>query len=317
MAKIRGGDYKALLQVEDSFKQTPATPNAKVIKFSSFEFGLDIEHINDDTIAEKVLEGKPCKADIKSGGSISAILCLNDIGLWLKLLWGTPATTDNGDGTYSHVYTLSNTEPPSALLCLENSTASKFTRWHGVMLNSISLNMGESDGKITYELIGCDQESASGAWHAAATQLDRSRSCGKSGKVYDIDGGSTLGLVDTSSITITNDMEGISLLDGEKGYGDIITGQKAISGSSSILLDTNTNMLDHALSDTVKPMTLVIKSDNGTDQMHIHMPSVYFKEPKQSINTSKGIVQQIDWQAFDNGGGTQPTITLINQIASY
>lgn len=316
MATIKGSEYKALIQTEDAFRVTPDTPNAAQIKFSSFEFGKEPEYTDDDTIKEKALQDKPDYMDSVSSGTVSSILCLNDVGHWLKLLWGAPQTTDNGDGTFDHVYTLSTADRPSALVCLENATASKFIRWNGVMLNSMSFNLGETDQKVSYELMGCLQTLEGASWDVGADGLPKARACAKSGVVYDVDGASTLGEVSSTSINITNDLDGKKLVDGQEGYGQILLGQPVISGNASVLLTSNDSMVEHAISETSKPMTLVSKTRDGSAQMHIHLPAVMFKEPKLTVNSSAGIIQELEWVAHADGANV-PTITLINKIAGY
>lgn len=316
MATIKGSEYKALIQTEDVFRVIPDTPNATEIKFSSFEFGKEPEYVDDDTIKTQVLQDKPDYMDSVSSGTVSSILCLNDSGHWLKLLWGAPQTTDNSNGTYNHVYTLSTADRPSALVCLENASGAKFSRWNGVMLNTMSFNLGEIEQKVSYELMGCLQTLESASWDSSATELPKSRACAKSGIVYDIDGASTLGEVSSTSINITNDLQGQKLIDGQEGYGQILLGQPMVSGTASVLLASDDSMVEHAISETSKPMTLVSKTSDGSTQMHIHLPAVMFKEPKLTVDSSAGIIQELEWVAHAAGANV-PVITLINQVASY
>ncbi|WP_270375590.1 phage tail tube protein [Marinicauda sp. Alg238-R41] len=85
-------------------------------------------------------------------GSIVVPADLNQLGFWLTLLLGTPDTTDNEDGSWTHVFESGADTLPSATL----QRALGSGRWKiakGLMVNSIAFGLAKSeDGYRTFRL---------------------------------------------------------------------------------------------------------------------------------------------------------------------
>jgi hypothetical protein len=317
MPIINGRETQVLLQRNTgAYRAVPTPVGAFKMKISELDFGRDPQREEDPTVAtadplaEKMDEGNAIVA-----GSGSAILCLNDIGQWLSLLWGAPVTT--GLGPYTHTWTMDLTTPPDALLELGYTNAAKFEQWLGVILNKISWNVIEGNQSISLDLIGAVQTSPApvAAFDAAPTAYAKNRACAKGGKVYDVDGASTLGQITTASVDIGNDVEGQLVADGLEGYGAVLLGQRTIGGSLTALFDSGTTIFDHGQAHTSKPITLISQNKAGDNSLTLNVPNAEFDEPKHKINTSKGLVVEAGWRA--HAGGAAPTLVLVNDIASY
>ena len=310
-----GRNTQLLLQRESTFRTAPATPAAYLMKWSELEFGRDPQRAEDPTIQNTPLAVKKDPGDAVFGGSLKAILCLNDIGQWLTLLWGAPVTT--GTGPYTHTWTLDLAQRPSALMELGYLTASKYPRWLGVMLNTLSWDIKEADQSISMELMAGEEVTPepTTAFDAAPTSYAKNRAVSKGGEVYDVQGATTLGRVAKASVKISNDFEGQNVADGQDGYGEILVGQPSIEGSVSVLFDDTANIFDHARDHTSKPMTLISRNNDGSASLKLTLPAVEFDEAKHKIATSKGIIIDTNWRA--HADATAPTIELVNGIASY
>ena len=314
MTVRHGRDTQILLQRETSFRTAPGVPAAFEMKFSTVDFGRQQQRDDDPTINANPLAEKQTVGDETPGGSIKAKLDLNDAGQWLSLLWGTPDTS--GAGPYTHIFTVTLADRPSALLELGYLAAAKFPRWLGVMLDSMAWSVVDGDQSVDLNLIGATEVSPvpGAAFDAAPTAYANNYACVKAGDVYDVQGASTLGKIASADVTIANDLEGKALADALPGYGAILLGQPAIGGNISALFETGT-LFDHAFAQTSKAMTLVSKNAAGDASLTLNCPQVEFGEPKHSIQTSKGLVVETTWRAHK--AATPATIVLVNGIASY
>ncbi len=310
-----GRNTQLLLQRETTFRTPPATPAAYRMKWSELEFGRDPQRQEDPTIQNTPLAVKKDPGDEIFGGSLKAILCLNDIGQWFTLLWGTPVTT--GIGPYTHTWTLSLAARPSALLELGYLTASKYPQWLGVMLNTLSWDIKEADQSISMEFMAGEEvvPEPTAPFDAAPTSYAKNRACAKGGEIYDVQGASTLGRISKASVKISNDLEGQNVADGKDGYGEILLGQPSIEGSVTVLFDDGTNIFDHARDHASKPMTLISRNADDSARLQLNLPAVEFDEAKHKIATSKGLLVDTNWRA--HADATAPTLVLTNGISSY
>jgi len=314
---IRHGRNTQLLLQRNTgiYRAVPAPVGAFAMKFSEIEMGRDPQRQEDPTIQNTPLAVKKDDGEPTFNGSLKGILCLNDIGQWLSLLWGTPTTT--GVGPYTHTFTLDLSERPDALLQLGYLNASKYPQWLGLMVGSMSWDVKEDDQSFNVELMAGEETSPEPvtAFDAAPTAYAKNRAVSKRGKVYDIDGATTLGRITKASVSIANDNEGQNVADGTEGYGEVLVGQPAISGSVSVLFDDTVNIFDHGRDHTTKPMTLISANKAGDNWLKLILPAVEFGEIKHKVATSKGLVIDTEWSA--HADATPPTIELVNGIASY
>ncbi len=315
MAIRHGRNTQLLLQREATFRTAPSTPAAFLMKWTELEFGRDPQRAEDPTIQNTPLAVKKDCGDAVFGGSLKSILCLNDIGQWLTLLWGTPVTT--GAGPYVHTWTLGMAARPSALLELGYINASKYPRWLGAMLNTLSWDIKEADQSISMEFLAGEEVTPepTAAFDAAPTSYAKNRACSKGGEVYDVQGASTLGRVSKASIKIGNDFEGQNVADGKEGFGEILLGQPTIDGSVTVLFDDGTNIFDYGRDHTSKPMTLISRNDDDSASLKLVLPAVEFDEAKHKISTSKGLLVDTNWRA--HADTTAPTLVLTNGISGY
>lgn len=312
-------------QFETTYRTPPGAPATQLLKFSEIDLGQDADLQDNPTINNQALMDKRTEMDHVVSGKGKHILCLNDIGWWLKLLLGAPVTT--GAGPYTHVYTLSLADRPSALLelALTENDGAPSTRYHrflGILLNALSWNVLEKDQSFETELMGAVEVKPFpvAAFDAVPTaRMAISRACTKGGEVYDGANlaATTLGKISKASARIFNDLEGFALADGLEGYGHIQVGQPMIEGSLSALFETDT-LMDHALAHTSKGLKLVSKSADGAHSLKLDCANVEFDRPHIVIPTSKGLIADgIKWRAHHVDAAAAPTVTLINATAAY
>ncbi len=318
MAEVRHGrNTQLLLQRESTYRTAPGAAAAFSMKFNpGLKIGRNPVRVQDPTVKATPMEEKTDTADAMVTGGLSSILCLNEIGQWLTLLWGAPSTT--GAGPYTHVFTCDLNDRPSALMELGYLGApADYERWLGMMVSKLSWNVIEAEQNMSLELIGAEEvePAPTTPWDAAPTVYAKNRAQGRQGNVYDVVGASTLGDVVEASVEITNDLEGQTLADGLEGYGRVLVGQPAISGSARFILDTAEAIRDYGKNHTSLPLTLESKNAAGDASLKLILPAVEFEEMPHEIQSSKGLHIDTNWRAHSNAN--PPTIELVNSIPSY
>lgn len=305
------------VQTETAYRTAPGAPNVQLMKFSKVTMGREAELAEDSTINADPLMEKRDEMDSTGPISMESILCLNDIGTWLRMLLGPPVTT--GTGTYTHTFTLNLDDRPSALFELAVSESSPSTRFHrhlGVMLNSLEWDVRDAAQDIKAEFIGAIEVRPypGSAFDASPTALRaKNRACSKNGRVWD--GTDPIGDVAKATVRFENDLEGQLLADGQEGFGYVLLGQPKVSGTMDVLF-TPASLVDDALARTSKAMVLTSKNTAGTHTLTVNIPQAEFDVPRVAIETSKGIVVTgLNWMAHK--GGAPLTVVLVNGVASY
>lgn len=307
-----GRNTELLFQFENTFRQAP-TADAASLKFNEgLSFEPSIAYLDDPTVSADALAGKRDESDEAWSIKVPAIMCLNDIGYWLKLMLGNPSST--GSGTYTHTYTLDLAERPSALMEFGFLTANKRRRWLGCKGQTLSWGVKDGDGNISMDLIGAVQElpHPGSAFDGSPTRLAKDRACQAYGEISD--GGDTLGRVISTTIEIGCDHEGLSVADGNRGYGAIPLGLPYIKGSMRALLFDGSAM-DYAEDHTSRSLTLINRNSAGDHSLTGNLPAVEFDKPSYTHNTSKGLIVELDWRAHSDASA--PTFVLVNGVADY
>jgi len=314
MAIYHGRATELLAQKESVFRTAPTPAAAYKVKFDTLNIKDDEDYVPDNTLNGSTLAEKRDISDSKFSAQMNSILCLNDIGFWLSLLWGAPATT--GAGPFTHTFTLSLAERDSALLDLvyKGNTAI-YRRYLGFMLDEISWDVREGDQTMQMNFMGASQvlPNPTAAFDAAPTALAKARACRKGGEIFDVSGGNTLGRVSAGKVNIKNNLEGYTLADGSTGPGIFLLGEPEITGEMTAMMHDG-NLMQYAEDHTSRPLTLTVR-DNGTSSLALTLPAVEFDKPTQDIPSAKGLIQTVAWRAHNDA--VAPTLTLINGVASY
>lgn len=314
---FHGRSATLALQRSPAFRTPPATPGATLMPFHQSTFGRAPNRVEDPTMNGEALANKRDETDANVDGPLTSIFDLNTVGEWLCLLWGLPTTTAGTGDRYSHVFTLSLDERPSAMLEFAYNRE-RFHRFLGVMVNSLAWNVVDADQNLTINLVGGEEVKPrpSAAFDDNPSVIQKARACAKGGHVFDVEGASTLGDISGASVEITNDLEGQMLADNREGPGYFLLGQPAITGTLNGLFKGD-GLTDIARNHETRPLSLVSKSAAGTERLTLRLPMAEFDEPKQTIQSSRGIVHEIGYRAYGVPGGDRPTITLENAVESY
>lgn len=306
---------------ETSYRNPGSTPQSQILKFSTLEIGQEAVLEDDPTINANPLAEKRTEMDSSASATVNAIICLNEIGLWLKLLLGPPVTTGGGP-IYTHTYTLSLAARPSSWfeVTVGETPDQRLHRFLGVMLNQMSWDVMANAQSFTANLLGAVEvkpQPTTALDLTPSSRLAKRQACTKRANIFDVSGASTLGRISGCTIQWSNDLTPYSLADGQEGTGEITLGQPSVSGSISGLFENGT-LFDHALTHASKKLVIVQGDSSGTRSLTTTIQNIEFDRPKLQINTSKGlVVEGLPWRAHHVSGAAAVTVVLTNDIPAY
>lgn len=305
-----------------SLRDVPSTPAAIDLPFQEAEFNPNPVYTDNDTINAGALDYAQEKTDEAPTATMTVPYDLNAIGFFLKMLLGAPVTTGSG-GTYQHVFTFNNCPLPTALFeALQRvpcGTDVDRMRVLGMALNQMSWDPMAQKQNFSCEFIASmvvDPPPAAD-FDNAPTRLPALLAVSRSAVIADVIGATTLGQIVASQVTLNNRLEGMAVADGFSGYGQIIRTNKPMpSGSLTALWESGT-LYDHARTRVSKALRIVAKDASGAFSMTTLFPKVKFAQAAKPLNVRGGIRTQHSWVAHYEDGDADPTVTLVNQVASY
>ncbi len=102
----------------------------------------------------------PFQDVINVGGELAVPVDLRNIGIWLKAIFGTPTTTEDG-GVYTHTFESGKVSLPSYTLEVGLPEVPEFIRFLGVKADSIAFNFARSgEAQATISLLAQGETAA-------------------------------------------------------------------------------------------------------------------------------------------------------------
>jgi len=315
MAQARGYKGRLILDFETEFKTPPATPAGLVMPFNSVSVRSDRAKNRASTITGRRDPVNPFDGNLSVSGDVVVPVDGIVFGYWLKAMFGNPATTDNLDGTFTHVWKTGDNQP-SLVLEKEFPDIGVYAKHLGCKVSSFSMQVG-GDGELTASLgiEGATEELGGTPYDASPTSLSLSRFNNFQASIKE--GGATIATVVEASLSINFGLDTSVYTVGSQGTrGDIPEGMMEISGSIRALFDSMT-LLDKAINSTES--SLEITFDNGSEILTILVPELEYQRSTPGIDGPAGIYVDLPWQGYfdDNADGTSIKATLTNTKSSY
>lgn len=257
---------------------------------------------------------QPAPAMSEHGGQIVVPVCLNQIGDWLKMIMGAPATS--GSTNLTHVFTSGKLTLPTYTIEM-NPVASDFRQHVGVAARSFRLNLQDANGyqRAEIAMLGYGENllAATGAGTpTAARAYDPVKATGSA--VYL--GGTQIGVLMGLDLTYELGLIQDRYVDGSDNFGAAVLAEQAqISGSMRVRY-TGPTFDAAAVAETEQALEIrMIKSANNS--LVLNMPAVRLGRGGVQIDGPGGIEQSIPFRAAQTSLAAMLTATLKNQIASY
>lgn len=319
MAKVRavGSDARLLAGFEATYGIAPAAFTK--VQFKTSDLSEEKSLGEDPLLGEGRDASDPFYNRPTDAGNFDIPLDVRGSGFWLRGIFGDPVTTDNLDGTYTHVFTAGGDLPSMHFeIGHPKLTTPQYYLHAGAKLGGLTFELtdnGPANGQVS---VIAQSEIKNGATVDATPDtyiLDRFN---QSGGAIKIDG-SALGHVTGGSFSFDNSLEAITTIRDDGLIDGVDEGTAKTSGSVTVRHSTDATLIDAAENET--PVGLdysFTKAGASGFSITFSMPRVFLKKPKKSISGPGGIDLTIDWQASkDDTAGHALQITLLNDVESY
>lgn len=314
MARAYGWNAQLLLAEETEYGEMP-TNNYRKIPFISTTLDSEQNLVSSNVLGLGRDPTQPFQDVINVDGDMVVPVDVQNIGVWLKAIFGIPTKTENEDGSYTHAFESGKTSIPSYSLEVGLPEVPQFIRFMGVRANSIAFNFQRSgEAQVTLNLIGQGET-------GETTAIDTNPEVYKYTRVSQFQGfiksnGALLGNITAASATYSNNLEKIETIRNDGKVEAIDLGVASLSGSISARYGDNV-LLDKARAGTPVDIELGYQLSDKL-KLEIVCHEVYLPKPKRTIDGPNGIECSYDFQGAKNEEiGRMMTVKLTNDVEEY
>ncbi|WP_339774227.1 phage tail tube protein [uncultured Thalassospira sp.] len=325
MAKQRalGADATLLCAFETVYGTAPDGSGGGVyskMSFKSTAVGAEQPLGTDALLGQGRNAQDPYYEPVTVNGDIVVPVDLRGFGFWLKGVFGAPVTTDNADGTYSHVFTSGGVLPSlSVQTGFPALSVPVFNMVSGLKLGGFQIDMSRS-GPVNATLnnnIAQGETAAATSEDATPAEYELQRFSQGTGSVKL--GGSQLASVMAGSISFSNNLEAVETIRSDNKIDGADEGEATATGSVTLRYASDATVRDAVAAQTPVAMEFgwSIPGSEGY-ALTFSLPRVFLPKPKQSIDGPGGISAEYNWQAAnDPDDDYMLRATLVNDVESY
>ncbi len=310
MSRAYGSNATLLLKRETAYGTTPSG-NFIQIPFNSVSLGSEQGLIDDPVLGQGRDPLAPLQDVINDEGDITVPMDPRYLGLWLSGLFGDPASTDNLDGTFDHVFVSGIDSLPSYSLEVGMAQVPAFFMHGGVVLNSIALDFqrsGAAAATINAIAQGETRNGTSQGGTPSTLAFNRISQCQGSIKKA----GTAVANLTSGSLTYSNNLEKIETIRSDGLIDGADPTVAALTGSIDVRF-ADTTLIDAASSGT--PVDLEFGYTVGNSSIMFTAHEVYLPKPKLAVEGPGGIQASFDFQgAMNEAAGRMLTVTLVNDL---
>ncbi|AVM76201.1 phage tail tube protein [Magnetospirillum gryphiswaldense] len=319
MAKTRayGADCILLAAFETVYGTLPADGYGR-LSFKDSSLGAERPLGYDPLLGQGRDAQDPFYEAIKDEGDIGVPLDVRALGFWLKGLFGAPATADNGDGTFDHVFTSGGTLPS---LTIEIGHAQlavpKFFRHGGAKLDKLSFDMARSGAaNASIGVIAQGETEAATTIDPTPATFALKRFSQGSGTIRV--GGGQLANVVGGKLSFSNNLERVETIRADGLIDGVDETEATAEGSVDIRFGTDTTLTAAIAAESPVEMEYGFTIPGSPFALTFHLPRVFCPKKKQEIKGPGGIQASYDWRAArDPVAGYLLRVTLVNDVAGY
>lgn len=313
MARAYGSDSVLLVKEQVAF-ETPATGNFRKVPFFSTSIGAEQGLVTEPRILGQGRGApRPFRDVVNAGGDFVVPVDAENIGFWLKMFFGSPATTGTSD--FTHVF---KTEALTLPFFSAEVGHPKVPAYHmntGISVTALEWSWARSGvPQMTVTCLSRDETvagSTGGGSPAeyAYTPLNQYQGSLKRGGVAMGNIVSANMRVDNGSYPVEN-IRPDGLLDG------VDPGPVSASGSVTVRY-ANRDFAELAQDGTAVDLEFGWVVDADTSLL-IRMPEVYLPRVKHPVSGPAGVQATYNFTAAYNQGATATvSATLKNQVSAY
>jgi len=306
-----------IIDFEETQNVDPASPTPYILNVNEDGIAATLSTGIDDVIGGDFDNGgEPYNKTWDIAGSVKAPMYYEQIGVYLKGLFGSSAPVDN-TGSFTHTFSTVNCGTSMVFEglmkdgCGAGSTLTK--RYNGVFADTLGISLSpDGDYMIDYGVKGGvyrdtikDSITPLSVDSAKTSGQTRIKNAHASIKID----GVTYSLAKDFSLNISKAVEVDKLIGGDNQANDT---RAEISGSFSSLFDTD--VYTKAVNST--PFAVEITMTNGTETLVIDLGEVKFtfKDEPRQYGTKYPI--NFDFTAYKNTGAQKALFTLTNQVSA-
>jgi hypothetical protein len=313
MAQIRGFSEQLLFVKESVFRETPGTVSAVRLPFESSSVKSSQPLNESDTHTGTRHRTAPWLGNISVSGDVVVPLDARNIGYWLMLALGTPATT--GAGPYTHTFSPGDTLPSAALESGFSVPSSHYSLFNGCKVNQLSLSFGgEQKLTATASIMGATETPGTTSMDDAPTDHIVERFANIQSSINE--GGSQSAVITGLDITLANDMDGEPIIGSGGVVSDLVEGWCTVTGTVKALF-TNQALYNKAINGTESSIEVTLTT--GAHSLVLTLPEIRYERAGLERNGAKGVYVSLPFSAYyaDAAGGTTIKAVLENDVASY
>ena len=310
MSRAYGSNATLLLKRETAYGTTPSG-NFIQIPFNSVSLGSEQGLIDDPVLGQGRDPLAPLQDVINDEGDITVPMDPRYLGLWLSGLFGDPASTDNLDGTFDHVFVSGIDSLPSYSLEVGMAQVPAFFMHGGVVLNSIALDFQRSGAAAaTINAIAQGETRNGTSQGGTPSTLAFNRISQFQGSIKKA--GTAVANLTSGSLTYSNNLEKIETIRSDGLIDGADPTVAALTGSIDVRF-ADTTLIDAASSGT--PVDLEFGYTVGNSSIMFTAHEVYLPKPKLAVEGPGGIQASFDFQGARNeAAGRMLTVTLVNDL---
>lgn len=310
MSRAYGSSATLLLKRETTYGTTPSG-NFIQMPFNSVSLGSEQGLIDDPVLGQGRDPLAPLQDVINDEGDITVPMDPRYLGIWLTGLFGDPASTDNLDGTFDHVFVSGMDILPSYSLEVGMAQVPAFFMHTGVVLGSIALDFQRSGAAAaTINAIAQGEIRNGTSQGGTPSTLAFNRISQFQGSIKKA--GTAVANLTSGSLTYSNNLEKIETIRSD----GLIDGADPTVASLSGRIDVrfaDTTLIDAASSGT--PVDLEFGYIVGNSSVMFTAHEVYLPKPKLAVEGPGGIQASFDFQGAKNeSAGRMLTVTLVNDL---
>ena len=317
MAQAKGSKGQLLGAVKEAtYNTTPGTPSMVNLPFNSCNLRPSQNMITPATITSARSQVAPALGNIDLAGQVVVPVDVLAMGYWLQMLLGDPtADTDNGDGTYSHVFKVPDSID-SWIMELGFTDIGEYWLYNGCKANQMTLQLGgDNELTATIDVIGGKATRGASSQDASPTSVALTRF--NNFQLVVKEGGSASTQLIGCSLAINNNLDTSVYLIGGSGYrGSLPEGMVNVSGSLTAIYEDNT-LFAKALAGTESSLQFTFT--NGDNVLDILLDECLYSMTGPAIETPAGVQISLNFQAYYANGANSSAcvITLTNTQAAY
>lgn len=311
MARARGSNFQMNVAFESVYGTAPAS-GYRTMPLASHNLGADQPLIENELLGFGRDPLTPIKDAVTVDGPISVPIDVENIGVWLKALLGSPVTT--GTTPKVHTFTSGALSLPSLAIEMGYPDVPHFAMNTGIRVDRARWNM-ERRGQLRMDLDLIAQseitDTESNAGTPTAYALNRFGQF--NGSI--LRDGVALGNIMSAQWTYANNLDRIETIRADGKIDGLDPGMAMLSGQI-VSRFADTTLIDQAVNGS--PCELQCSYNLGPNASLVFTAeAVYLPRPKVGVNGPGGVEVTFDWQAAKQSSGPMLTVVLTNTVATY